>query len=190
MRTTNSANRALVWLAGCMLRLTLDTVCVSAAAQGGGHRAEIDQIVNLARAGRVGLWLTSAFDADQARASDENYQANMQWLSERPLIRQVPGPFRLDLSTLGGPDVLASDEFAQADEKIKSILRPSYKFGDAFPSRKVNDVHHLTAHLMAGLDAFVTRDEDDMIKRRQALRNDVGITVVTPAEAVALAMGS
>jgi hypothetical protein len=173
-----------------MLRLTLDTVCVIDAAQGGGHRAEIDQIVNLARAGRVGLWLTSAFDADQARASDENYQANMQWLSERPLIRQVPGPFRLDLSTLGGPDVLASDEFAQADEKIKSILRPSYKFGDAFPSRKVNDVHHLTAHLMAGLDAFVTRDEDDMIKRRQALRNDVGITVVTPAEAVALAMGS
>jgi len=43
---------------------------------------------------------------------------------------------------------------------------------------------------MAGHDAFVTRDGDDMIRRRQTLLNDVVITVVTPAEAVALAMGS
>jgi hypothetical protein len=56
-----------VWLAGCMLRLTLDTASVIDAAQGGGHSAEIDQLVNLARAGGVSLWLTSAFDADQAR---------------------------------------------------------------------------------------------------------------------------
>jgi hypothetical protein len=128
--------------------------------------------------------------ADQARASDENYQANLQWLSERPLIQPVPGPFRFDLTTLDGPDVLVSDENAEVDEKIKSILRPSYRTGDAFPSRKINDVHHLAAHLMAGHDAFVTQDEDDMIKRRQALLDDVGITAVTPAEAVALAMGS
>jgi hypothetical protein len=179
-----------VWLAWRMLRLTLDTSCVIDAAQGGVHSAEIDQLVNLARAGDVGLWLTSAFDIDQARASDENYRINLQWLSERPLIRQVPGPFRFDLSTFDGPDVLVSDEIAEADEKIKSILRPSYKAGDAFPSRKVNDIHHLTAHLMSGHDAFVTQDEDDMIKRRQVLRSDVGITVVTVAGAVALAMGS
>jgi hypothetical protein len=111
-------------------------------------------------------------------------------LSERPLIQQIPGPFRFDLSTFDGLDVLASDEIAEVDEKIKSILRPSYKAGDAFPSRKINDVHHLTAHLMAGHDAFVTQDGDDMIKRRQVLLNGVGIMVVTPTEAVALAMGS
>jgi hypothetical protein len=138
----------------------------------------------------VSLWLTSAFDADQARASDENYQTNLQWLSERPLIQQVPGPFRFDLSTRDRSDVLVSDEIADADEKIKSILRPSYKAGDAFPGRKINDIHHLTAHLMAGHDAFVTRDGGDMVKRRQVLLNDVGIMVVTPAKAVALAMGS
>jgi hypothetical protein len=177
-------------VAGRMLHLTLDTCCVIAAAQDGRHSAEIDQLVNLARAGDVGLWLTSAFYVDQVRASDENYRTNLQWLSERALIRQVPGPFRFGLSKFGGPDELVSDEIAEADEKIKSILRSSYKAGDAFPSRKVNDIHHLTAHLMAGHDAFVTQDDDDMIKRRQKLRNDVGITVVTPAEAVLLAMGS
>ena len=113
-----------------MLTLTLDITCVIDAAQGGEHGAEINQLVNLARAGNVSLWLTSAFDADQARASDENYQANLQWLSGRPLIQQIPGPCRLDLSTLDGPDKIASDEISKADEKIKSILRPSYGAGD------------------------------------------------------------
>jgi hypothetical protein len=173
-----------------MLRLTLDTACVIDAAQGSEHSAEIDHLVALARAGPVGLWLTSAFAADQSRASKEDYQTNLQWLSERPLVRQVPGPFRFDLSKFDGPDEFVSDEIAKADEAIKMILRPSYRSGDGFPSRKINDVHHLTAHLMAGHDAFVTRDGDDMIRRRQALRDDVGITVITPAEAVALAMGS
>lgn len=78
-----------VWLAGRMLRFALDTGCVIDAAQGGRYRAEIDQLVSLARAGEVGLWLTSAFDVDQARASDENYRANLRWLSERPLIQRV-----------------------------------------------------------------------------------------------------
>lgn len=86
--------------------------------------------------------------------------------------------------------MLVNNEIAQADEKIKSILWPSYRTGDALPSPKVNDVHHLTAHLMAGHDAFVTKDEKDILRRRQALRNDVGITVVDPAEAVVLAMGT
>jgi hypothetical protein len=178
-----------------MLRFTLDTVCVIDAAQGGVYQTEVDQLVNLAHTGSVSLWLTSAFDADQSRASDENYRANLQWLSERPLIRQAPGPFRLNLSALAGPDMPGpdmpvSDEIAEADEKIKLILRPSYKAGDGFPNRKINDIHHLTAHLMAGHDAFITRDRDDVIRRRESLGRDVGITVVTPGEAVALAIGS
>jgi hypothetical protein len=172
-----------------MLRFTLDTVCVIDAAQGGVHQAEVDQLVNFAQNGSVGLWLTSAFAADQSRASDEHYRTNLQWLSERPLIRQAPGPFRLDLSALASPDELVSDEIAKADEKIKSILRPSYRAEGGYPDRKINDVHHLTAHLMAGHVAFITRDGDDMIRRREALRRDVGIAVVTPEEAVALAIG-
>jgi hypothetical protein len=107
----------------------------------------------------------------------------------KALIRQALGPFRINLSALAGPDEFVSDEIAKADEKIKSILRPSYRAEDGFPDRKINDVHHLTAHLMAGHDAFITRDGDDMIRKREALRRDVGIAVVTPAEAVALAIG-
>ena len=55
--------------------------------------------------------------------------------------------------------------------------------------RKVTDVHHLTGHLMAGHDAFVTSDHDDMIKKRADLRARTGIVVVSPAEAVQMAHG-
>ncbi|MGI5348827.1 hypothetical protein ACQEU8_11610 [Streptomyces sp. CA-250714] len=168
-----------------MLRLTLDTNCVVDAVMNQGYASEVNQLVELARANRVGLWLTSGFQADQSISKKHNYQANLQWLSERPLIGQIPGPFRLDFSPLGGNDELTHGETLRIDEAIKTILRPSYRPGDAFPERKINDVHHLTAHWMAGHDAFVTRDSDDMVRKREKLRECVGIDVITPPEAVA-----
>jgi hypothetical protein len=55
--------------------------------------------------------------------------------------------------------------------------------------RKKNDVQHLLAHLIAGHDAFVTSDDDDMLKKRAELRARTGIAVVDPAEAVQMAHG-
>ena len=55
--------------------------------------------------------------------------------------------------------------------------------------RKVTDVQHLTAHLLAGHDAFVTSDHRDMLRHRQAIRSRTGIVVVDPAEAVQMAHG-
>jgi hypothetical protein len=55
--------------------------------------------------------------------------------------------------------------------------------------RKVNDVQHLTAHLIAGHYAFVTSDDDDMLKKRADLQARTGIVVVNPAEAVQMAHG-
>ena len=50
------------------------------------------------------------------------------------------------------------------------------------------DVHHLTAHQLAGHDLFVT--SDNMVKqgKRERLRAEVGIIVATPAEAVTMAL--
>lgn len=58
------------------------------------------------------------------------------------------------------------------------------------PTKRMQDVHHLTAHYMAKRDAFVTLDDDDMIRKRADLKSKVGIVIVTPAEAVALARNS
>jgi hypothetical protein len=55
------------------------------------------------------------------------------------------------------------------------------------PTKRMQDVHHLTAHHMAKCDAFVTLDYDDMIRKRAKLKSEVGIVILTPSKAVAVA---
>lgn len=170
-----------------MLKLTLDTSSVIHAAQAQPYGPQVDELVELAHAGRVGLWITTAFTVDQERAPADKHQRNLAWLSERPLIGSVPGPFRFDYSGLEGPDGFAGDQHAAADTALRDILLPG-KAATA-SRRKITDVQHLTAHLMAGHDAFVTSDEDDMLNKREAIRNQAGIVLVNPAEAVQMAHG-
>jgi hypothetical protein len=178
------------------MQLTLDTSSVIHAAQGQRYGPQIDELVTLARAGRVGLWITSAFAVDQERASADQHDRNLSWLSEQPIIGKVPGPFRLNYSRLDGDDVIVSEEQEIVASTIEEILLPeAFRVGnlrpddDAFMAkwrRKATDVQHLSAHFMAGHDAFVTSDDDDMLKKRRALQARAGIVVVDPLEAVAM----
>jgi hypothetical protein len=111
----------------------------------------------------------------------------------------VPGGFRLDYSRLGIDSVLLSDEQAAIVRMLDEILLPKrYQVGNlraddeasmAKWRRKANDVQHLTAHLIAGHDAFVTSNDDDLLKKRAELRTRTGIVVVNPVEAVQMAHG-
>jgi hypothetical protein len=168
-----------------MLRLTLDTSSVIHGAQGQHYAAQIDELVKLARNGQVGLWITSAFAVDQERAPADKHQRNLAWLSERPLIGSVPGPFRFDYSGLDGPDGAPNDDAIAADATLCGILLPGR--AATASRRKITDVHHLTAHFMAGHDAFVTSDQDDMLHKREVIRQRTGIVVVDPGEAVQMA---
>ncbi len=182
-----------------MLRLTLDTSSVIHGAQAQPYGPQIDELVQLAHSSQVGLWITAAFSVDQERASMDQRQRNLEWLSERPVIGRVPGPFRLNYSMLGGPDVLITKEQKAVATKIEEILLPeSYRVGNlqeddeslmARWRRKANDVQHLTAHFMADHDAFVTSDQDDMLAKREVIRERTGIVIVDPVEAVTLARG-
>ena len=168
-----------------MLRLTLDTCSVIDGAQAQAYGPQVDELVDLARDGRVSLWTTEAFEVDQERASLDKQQRNLAWLSDRSFIGRVPGPFRLGYSKLGGPDFLVDDDnIAAVDALLEDDAALMAKW-----RRKVTDVHHLTGHLMAGHDAFVTSDHDDMLKKRADLRARTGIVVVSPAEAVQMAHG-
>ena len=181
-----------------MLQLTLDTSSVIHGAQAQPHSAQIDELVKLARQGRIGLWITTAFGNDQERAPADKHQRSLAWLSQLPLIGTVPGGFRLNYSRLGIDTVLLSDEQAATVRTIDEILLTKpYQVGnlraddEAFMAKwrqKVTDVQHLTAHLIAGYDAFVTSD-GRMLKKRADLRTRTGIVVVDPAEAVQLAHG-
>lgn len=46
-------------------------------------------------------------------------------------------------------------------------------------SRRINDVQHLAAHHMAGHDAFVTSDHDDIVSKREQLWERARIRVYT-----------
>ena len=177
-----------------MLTFTLDTSCVIHAVE---HQAEADpveRLVDVAREGGVTLWLTAAFAADQTRASSEHLRANLAWLADRPVNRGLSGPFRLDYSQLGGPDVLIDDETVRLISTLEEVLLPlHYRVGQLDASdqslmqrwrRKINDVQHLAAHRMAGHDAFITSDFDDILKKRQDLWLRARIRVLTPTEAV------
>jgi hypothetical protein len=166
-----------------MLRLTLDTSAVIHAAQGQRYGPQIDELAELGGQGRIGISITEAFAVDQERASADQHKRNLEWLSRQPLIRRIPGPFRFDYSALDGPDGFPADEHAAADAALRQILLR----GKASTRRKITDVQHLTAHRMAGHDAFVTSDEDDMLKRRTEIQARTGIMVVDPAGAVRMA---
>jgi hypothetical protein len=170
-----------------MRRLTLDTSCVIAAVKGEPAASDIEELVELARSGQIDIVITSGFEVDQRRASDERRRANLEWLSRAPIL-SVPGPFRFDMSTFNGPDVLVDDDTAEVDKVISTIVLPKgLKPENA--GKRMQDVHHLTAHHMAKRDLFVTSDDDDMIKKRKRkrLRSEVGIVVLSPSEALALA---
>ena len=142
------------------------------------------------------LWLTAAFSADMTRASSEHLQANLTWLAGQPILQTAPGPFRIDFdySYLDGPDVLVSDEQALVIDAVEDIVLSSeYRVGRlrtddqelmARWSRRINDVQHLAAHHMAGHDAFVTSDHDDIVSKREQLWERARIRVYTPDEAV------
>jgi hypothetical protein len=177
-----------------MMRFTLDTTCVIHAAQGQRYGPQIDELVDLARSNRVGLWITTAFTVDQETASPENLRCNLEWLSQRPVIGLVRGPFRLDYSRLG-VDQLVNNEQQAVDEIIREIMLPKAdkaknlqdddETARAKRRRKVSDTQHLAAHFLAGHDAFVTDDRDMLSKnKRKALRERAGIVVIDPVEAV------
>jgi hypothetical protein len=92
----------------------------------------------------------------------------------------------LDISYLGGPDVLTDDDTPAVDEAIAKIVLPKeMKPADA-PTKRLQDVHHLSTHHLAKCDAFVTLDDDDMIRKGAELKSKVGIVIVTPSDAVAM----
>jgi hypothetical protein len=168
-----------------MLRPTLDTSSVIHGAQAQPYGPAVDELVELARQSRVGLWITTAFAVDQERAPADKHERNLAWLSDRPLIGTVPGPWRLGYSGLEASEGLGDDDGAATDGVLKEVLLPGK--ARTASRRKITDVQHLTAHLVAGHDAFVTSDHDDMLKRRVELRARTGIVIVDPAEAVQLA---
>jgi hypothetical protein len=180
--------------------MTLDTSCVIHAAQNGQYVAELAELVSLAKAGRVSLFLTGAFEVDMEKAKDRNKAQNFEWLRGRPVIARVPQPFRFDFSPFDDPGhgFMKGPEEVALLKKLEEIMVPAdLRPGRFDPAkepalqvkfrRKIADVQHLGGHLMSGNDYFVTTDSDDMLRKKARILAATSIRVIDPTEAVNIA---
>jgi hypothetical protein len=93
--------------------ITLDTSCVSALAKpqcsnDPDELEALESLVDLARHEHIVLQLTTAYERDFERWSDDDGRSDrLRWLVAAPPIRRVSGVFRLDVSRLDGADILA-----------------------------------------------------------------------------------
>lgn len=164
-------------------KYTLDTSCIIAAVSGEPEAAHIDELVQLAREGHVELFLTHAYHGDQSLAPEERRGQNLEWLTRQPIVTGVPELFRFSRPGAGFDDgVFASDAAGQVDGVLRELLNVD-SAKDVY--RKTHDVAHLSSHYQAGHDVFVTKDADDMVKKRKQIRERTAIRILTPAEAVA-----
>lgn len=130
------------------------------------------------------LQLAEAYERDFSRYTDhDGRQRRLAWLQQNPVAdRRASGAFRLDVSVLGGNDVLVGEEEAALSQELTALLGVRGQ-----PAAKAySDIDHLLAHYMSRADGFVTVDQETILTHRDALAA-LGVTVLTPAEAVSRA---
>ena len=175
-----------------MVLFTIDT-CVLIALQKDETEHDISSIRQLFQAalnGRVCLQLTAAFERDRVRNIEkagalQRAEELLDWVSCQPVIPQrAGGAFRLDVSPLGGDDLVCDEEIAQLSDRLEALLpQPKVKRARPDVAHRYSDIDHLLAHHLSKADAFVTIDRDTILDFREELET-LGLTVCTPAEAV------
>jgi hypothetical protein len=80
-------------------------------------------------------------------------------------------------------DVWAGEDSSRLSQEIQQVLSPGLKPDAPRYSNKINDIDHLTGHMLAKRDMFVTDDQGILRKRDQL--SGLGIIVMTPAQCVA-----
>jgi hypothetical protein len=179
---------------GDVQRFVVDT-CVVVAVLENEDASHPPHEVDAARAllamagrGKVMLQRAPAFDRDWERIADLTKRAaRLAWLAASPIAGLVAaGVFRFDVSVLGGPDVLGGDEHTKLDQELLRVLGDTRsKKGEA---KRSSDRDHLIAAVRSGTDGLVTVDNDTLLVHRPRLAA-LGVTVVWPSEALALAVG-
>lgn len=145
---------------------------------------EVHSIIRHALGGRVNLALTTAMSRDLENDPDDERRAKV--LNAVAMFPAIGAPARLGVTRLGGGDVLGSDNEAEVATRIERIVFPTGIDPDSRRwKNKANDVDHLVAHWRAGRDIFVTTD-GPILRRAEALEDELGIRVMSPATALDL----
>ncbi len=98
----------------------------------------------------------------------------------------IGGVFRIGASRLDGLDTLAGDDEVLLENRLRATLFPALTNTDKRYEKKIADIDHLIAHKLRERDIFVTDDKEDILRRVRVLKDEFGITVMTPKDALEL----
>ena len=127
------------------------------------------------------LIIVGAYRLTVEIAAYKNQKASCKELK----IPNIAEPLVLDKSCLDSSYLAPSDNNAPEFGDIASILFPQKDYA-LLSDNDSNDVMHLMGHYYAKADIFLTNNTNDFVKdgRREVLKKQFGIVVMTPEEAV------
>ena len=160
-----------------------------------GSYIYVDRMVDWHDQGLIRLFGVTRIQLDTF-LMDSSQKEELERLFRIHKIELSSSPFRIGISTLGGPDTLSgsmtkirsNDEVIAFCRLIKepTTLHPS-QVGNKI-GNKIGDYDALRDHFKNGRDFFVTCDTKDYFqpKYRQTLKNELGVTILSPEEFVNL----
>jgi hypothetical protein len=165
-------------------RLTFDTNGIinlfDAASTTATSVEELRTLIRYGLEGKAEIAVTTRVEADLEGDQNEARRAsNLEALKLFPVISSIA---RWDVSKWD-EDIWADGDIGRLNEEIQEILFPGLTPADRRFRNKINDVDHLTGHLIDGRDIFVT-DDKGILRGRDRLRKGPGVMVMTPAQAL------
>ena len=160
-----------------LVRLTLDTNLLQEYWREQEKRDVVVRLLELAEAGRVELVVTNRIADDIPGGPLADRIRELPDLG----IGQIGSVFRLDRSSLDGPDMLGSDMFTKLQEEADAELR---RRGRAeVPDWR--DWDHLNGHFLKRRDVFLTWDKR-LVEAGQIIGKHLPITVMKPEDFLAV----
>lgn len=164
-------------------RITLDANCVinlfdrhSASAT---SVPEIETLVRYGLDGKAEIAVTTRLEADLGQ--DKNEERRRALVAMLNMFPVIPSIGRWDVSKWN-QDKWATDATHRLTEEIKNVLSPGLQPGAATFANRVNDIDHLTGHVLNKRDIFIT-DDKGILRKRDQLKG-LGIVVMNPAQCV------
>lgn len=171
------------------MKLTLDTNCLinhfDSESETATSRDEIAQLIRYATNGRAQVVITTRAEADLDQDKDEQRRKRLK--RNLAMFEVISSVLRWDESSWDGGDVWADRKTEVLADEIQKVLFPGLDAEDKRFGNKIRDVDHLTAHVMAGRDIFVT-DDRHLTGHADELKK-LGSVVMRPAECVAYIQG-
>jgi hypothetical protein len=142
------------------------------------------ELRELASEGWITIHRTDTLDTELLR--DEDPVRRSALLAESSRYPESLGPFVWDQSRLDS-SVIACDEDAERLDSVFRLLFPGTdRYGtSANAKRKLRDAMHVATTIRYGGTYFVTRDADDILKKREQLMAAYNLQPMTPESALA-----